>query len=211
MVFESDGFAVQHNVVVGRQARLGREGRAEECFSWRALDSGTQHWCTDQGRGVWACVCICKILCVSKVWNAATQTNPQELIVITRYVWKVTFTSLVLPCTVVKLKILKTKLYVYFPAVRFSDNLSVLRLKLHQYSQVCYLCLWRNLAVIVYKPYSIITSIVSKLIINQQDFFLRKATFSLSGSLLDRINSQKTEISLILFLLFHWHKRTNIK
>lgn len=97
----------------------------------------------------------------------------------------------------------------YFPAVRFSDNLSVLRLKLHQYSQVCYLCLWRNLAVIVYKPYSIITSIVSKLIINQQDFFLRKATFSLSGSLLDRINSQKTEISLILFLLFHWHKRTN--
>lgn len=105
--------------------------RAEECFSWRALDSGTQRWCTDQGRGVWACVCICKILCVSKVWNAATQTNPQELIVITRYVWKVTFTSLVLPCAVVKLKILKTKPYVYFPAVRFSDNLSVLRLKLH--------------------------------------------------------------------------------
>lgn len=52
---------VQHNVVVGREARLQREGRAEECFWWSALNSRTQRWCTAQGRGVCVYVCVYSI------------------------------------------------------------------------------------------------------------------------------------------------------
>lgn len=86
MVFESDGFAESNTTLLLAGKRdWGERGEPRNAFHGELLTAGHS---ADVPIKVEVCehVCICKILCVSKVWKAATPTNPQELIVITRYV-----------------------------------------------------------------------------------------------------------------------------